>query len=131
MASINRNVSLVHLPSVRPKLCGNSPAILCDGSIDCSECCNKIAFESQRLEIAALHTAEERAAQRTSRIRLELGCSEQELSALEREMNEIGKNAFPAQTFKNENISSDPWRARCFAGLGALLNSGHYRVVFR
>lgn len=42
------------------------------------------------MEIAALHTAGERAVARTSRIRRELGTSEKELTALEREMNEIG-----------------------------------------
>ncbi|CAM9386908.1 unnamed protein product [Ectocarpus sp. 6 AP-2014] len=50
---------------------------------------SKNAFEAQRMEIAALHTAEERATIRTSRIRKELGASEKELTALEREMHEI------------------------------------------
>ncbi|CAB1116477.1 unnamed protein product [Ectocarpus sp. CCAP 1310/34] len=50
---------------------------------------SKSAFEAQRMEIAALHTAGERAAVRTSRIRKELGASEKELTALEREMHEI------------------------------------------
>ncbi|CAM9622568.1 unnamed protein product, partial [Hapterophycus canaliculatus] len=52
---------------------------------------SKAAFEAQRVEIAALHTAGERAVTRTSRIRRELGTSEKELMALEREMHEIGK----------------------------------------
>lgn len=55
---------------------------------------NKNAFEAQRMEIAALHTAGERAVVRTSRIRKELGASEKELTALEREMHEIGKKVF-------------------------------------
>lgn len=50
----------------------------------------QVAFERQRMEIANLHVAEEKAELRTDRIRKELGSSEKELSALEREMNEIG-----------------------------------------
>eukprot|EP00752_Nemacystus_decipiens_P014642 g13039.t1 len=50
---------------------------------------SKTAFEAQRMEIAALHTAGERAVVRTSRIRRELDTSEKELTTLEREMNEI------------------------------------------
>lgn len=52
---------------------------------------NKTAFEAQRMEIAALHTAGERAVVRTSQIRRELDTSERELTALEREMHEIGQ----------------------------------------
>lgn len=57
---------------------------------DCWNGRQKIAFEAQRLEIASLHSAEQRAVTRTSRIRKQLGTSELELGALEREMNEIG-----------------------------------------
>lgn len=53
----------------------------------------QVSFERQRLEIAALHSAEEKAAAKTSRIRKELGGSEQELEALEREMREISMSA--------------------------------------
>lgn len=42
------------------------------------------------MEIAALHQAEKKALGRTSKIRRELGSSEKELGALEREINEIG-----------------------------------------
>lgn len=56
---------------------------------------NKTAFEAQRMEIAALHTAGERAVVRTSRIRRELDTSEKELTTLEREMNEIGQFVLP------------------------------------
>lgn len=55
----------------------------------------KVAFEAQRMEIAALHTAGERAAMRTSRIRKELGTSEKELVTLELEMTELGGLSVP------------------------------------
>lgn len=45
------------------------------------------------MEIAALHSAEEKAVARTSRIKKELGSSEQELRALESEMVEIGNES--------------------------------------
>lgn len=51
---------------------------------------HKTAFEAQRMEIAALHTAGERAVVKTSRLRRELDTSEKELTTLEREMHEIG-----------------------------------------
>lgn len=50
----------------------------------------QVAFEKQRMEIAALHAAEEKAVAKTSQVRRELGGSEKELCALEREMTEIG-----------------------------------------
>eukprot|EP00903_Cladosiphon_okamuranus_P006198 g6095.t1 len=50
---------------------------------------SKTAFEAQRMEIDALHTAGERAVVRTSQIRRELDTSEKELTALEREMKDI------------------------------------------
>ena len=72
------------------------PPISCTPAL--GDCCNgrqKVAFEAQRLEIAALHSAEQRAVTRTCRIRNQLGTSELELSALEREMSEIGVCVLP------------------------------------
>ncbi|CAM9575237.1 unnamed protein product, partial [Discosporangium mesarthrocarpum] len=50
---------------------------------------SKVAFERQRLEINALHQAQEKAVVRSSRIHKELSISKQELNTLEREMHEV------------------------------------------
>ena len=65
---------------------------------------NKTAFEAQRMEIAALHTAGERAVVRTSRIRRELDTSEKELTTLEREMTEIGQFVSAPHTIHRSSL---------------------------
>lgn len=59
------------------------------------------------MEIAALHTAGERAVVRTSRIRKELGTSEKELTALEREMTEIGETRFNIAAGRGGEVGDD------------------------
>lgn len=52
------------------------------------------------MEIAALHLAEEKAVVHTTRIRKDLGNSEKELSALEREMHEVGMKYYQIHTYR-------------------------------